>query len=94
MESPFHSLTSLFDQLGIDSTDQAIENFIDGHRPLQGDIELHEADFWSAAQASFLKQEKTKMPIGLKSLISSMRNCVIHTASGKAGSRNSAISGG
>ncbi len=58
MESPIHSLTSLFDQLGIDSTDQAIENFIDGHRPLQGNIELHEADFWSAAQASFLKQEK------------------------------------
>ena len=58
MESPIHSLTSLFDQLGMDSTDQAIENFIDSHRPLQGDIELHEADFWSASQASFLKQEK------------------------------------
>ena len=58
MESPIHTMTSLFDQLGLDSTDQAIEIFIDDHRPLEGSIELHEADFWSASQASFLKQEK------------------------------------
>jgi hypothetical protein len=58
MESPIHSLASLFDQLGLDSTDRAIETFIDEHRPLQGNIELHQADFWSASQASFLKQEK------------------------------------
>ena len=60
MESPIHSLSSLFDQLGLDSTDQAIERFIDDHRPLQGNIELHETGFWSASQASFLKQEKDK----------------------------------
>jgi hypothetical protein len=58
MESPTHSLASLFDQLGLDSSDQAIETFIDENRPLQGNIELHQADFWSASQASFLKQEK------------------------------------
>jgi hypothetical protein len=58
METPIHSLNSLFDQLGLDSTDQAIETFIDGHRPLAGNIELHEADFWSASQASFLKEER------------------------------------
>ena len=57
MQSLIHSLTSLFDQLGLDSTDQAIETFIEDHRPLQGNIELHKADFWSASQASFLKQE-------------------------------------
>ena len=57
METPIHSLTSLFDQLGLDSTDQAIETFIDDHRPLPGNIELHRADFWSASQASFLKEE-------------------------------------
>ena len=57
MESPIHSLASLFDQLGLDSSDQAIENFIDDHRPLEGRIELHNADFWSVSQASFLKQE-------------------------------------
>jgi len=48
METPIHSLTSLFDQLGLVSTDQAIETFIDEHQSLQGNIELREADFWSA----------------------------------------------
>ena len=48
MESPIHPMSSLFDQLGLDSADQAIESFIDNHRPLQGDIELHKSDFWSA----------------------------------------------
>ncbi len=57
MESPIHSMTSLFDQLGMDSSDQAIEIFIDDNRPLASNIELHEAEFWNASQASFLKQE-------------------------------------
>jgi hypothetical protein len=58
METPIHSLTSLFDQMGLHSTDEAIETFINDHRPLPGNIELHEADFWSASQACFLKEEK------------------------------------
>ena len=58
MEAPIHSQTSLFLQLGLDSTDSAIETFIDSHRPLAGNIELHEAKFWSASQAFFLKQVK------------------------------------
>jgi hypothetical protein len=58
MEMPIHSMTSLFDQLGLDSSESAIESFIDSHRPLAGNIELHEADFWSPSQASFLQQEK------------------------------------
>jgi len=43
METPIQSQTSLFEQLGLDSTDSAIEIFIDKHRPLVGDIELYEA---------------------------------------------------
>lgn len=58
METPIHSITSLFNQLGLDSANQAIEKFIDDHRPLARNIELHEAEFWSTSQASFLKQEK------------------------------------
>jgi hypothetical protein len=58
MESTVHSQTSLFKQLGLDSTDSAIETFIGDHRPLPGNVELHEAKFWSASQASFLKQVK------------------------------------
>ncbi len=58
MELPIHSLASLFGQLGLDSTDEAIENFISSNNPLPGNVELHNADFWSASQASFLKQAK------------------------------------
>ncbi len=57
METPVHSLTSLFDQLGLDSTEQAIETFIDSHRPLAGNIELCEADFWNDSQSAFLREE-------------------------------------
>lgn len=57
MESPIHTMNSLFDQLGLDSTDEAIEDFIDGHRPLEATVELHDAGFWNPAQATFLKQE-------------------------------------
>jgi len=44
--------------MGLVSTNQAIETFIDEHQFLQGNIELHEADFWSASQALFLKEKK------------------------------------
>lgn len=58
MDSQSHSLSSLFDQLGLRSTDQAIEDFIKRHSEIPGDVELHEADFWNAAQSAFLKQAK------------------------------------
>jgi hypothetical protein len=53
-----YTLTSLFDQLGLDSTDQTIRDFINQNSPLPGNIELYEAGFWSTSQASFLKQSK------------------------------------
>ena len=58
MEPHIHSLVSLFDQLGLDSTDKSIEDFINRNNPLPGNVELHKADFWSSSQASFLKQVK------------------------------------
>ncbi len=58
MEPPIHTLPSLFKQLGLENSDEAIEAFIAAHRPLAADIQLHEADFWNSAQAAFLKQEK------------------------------------
>ncbi|HIF54980.1 MAG: DUF2789 domain-containing protein [Methylococcales bacterium] len=58
METSIHSITALFDQLGLGSTDQEIDDFIDRHKPLSGKIELYHADFWNTAQASFLKQMK------------------------------------
>jgi hypothetical protein len=56
METPIHSLVSLFNQLGLESTDEGIKSFIETNGQLSADIELHEALFWSTSQASFLQQ--------------------------------------
>lgn len=53
-----HSLASLFEQLGLDSSAQAIETFITNHKPLIKNMPLEEASFWSTAQANFLKKMK------------------------------------
>jgi len=58
MEIHNHSLACLFEQLGLNSTDQAIQDFINQNAPLPGNVELHKADFWSSSQASFLQQSK------------------------------------
>ena len=56
MESPVHSVNFLFEQLGLDSNDEAIELFISQHKPMACCGFLYEADFWSPSQAEFLKQ--------------------------------------
>jgi Protein of unknown function (DUF2789) len=53
-----HSLACLFEQLGLDSTDQAIQDFINQNAPLAATVELHKADFWNSSQASFLQKSK------------------------------------
>ena len=58
METHTHSLTCLFEQLGLSSTDKEIQNFIRNHASLSGSVELHKANFWSVSQAAFLKQAK------------------------------------
>jgi hypothetical protein len=58
MEPPIHNLVSLFNQLGLNSTDDDIEKFIDRNKPLPDNVELHDANFWNTSQASFLKQGK------------------------------------
>ena len=56
MEPPVHNLNVLFDQLGLDDTDEAIQAFISRYKPVPGEVELHQAGFWNSSQASFLKQ--------------------------------------
>jgi hypothetical protein len=56
MEKPIHSMASLFDQLGLDSSKKDINSFIAKHGQLAENIELHKASFWNTSQASFLKQ--------------------------------------
>ena len=56
MEKPVHSMSSLFAQLGQPSDEPAIMRFIEMHRPLANGLQLHEAAFWSASQAAFLRE--------------------------------------
>lgn len=58
MDTQSHTLQTLFEQLGLDSTDEAIQDFITQHSPLPGNIELQDANFWSPSQAAFLRESK------------------------------------
>ncbi|MCY1537678.1 hypothetical protein D9M68_731840 [compost metagenome] len=57
MESPTHSLASLFKQLGLATDPAGIERFIREHSPLAATCKLADAPFWSTAQAAFLREE-------------------------------------
>ncbi|MGS2719020.1 DUF2789 domain-containing protein [Paraglaciecola aestuariivivens] len=58
MYSPIHTINALFEQLGLDSSDQAIEAFIAKHSPLPAQTKLYQAEFWNSSQQSFLQQMK------------------------------------
>lgn len=58
MELIEKSMSSLFEQLGEPSDEASIARFIEVHGSLSGDLLLHEASFWSASQASFLREAK------------------------------------
>jgi hypothetical protein len=51
-----HSLTDLFDQLGLPSDPADIQRFVRQHHPLPAGSQLTEAVFWSEAQRSFLQE--------------------------------------
>jgi len=54
MEHSTHNMSNLFAQLGQPSDELSITGFIEAHTPLPGGVRLHEASFWSVAQATFL----------------------------------------
>ena len=56
MMSPIHNINALFEQLGLEDSDDAIENFIEAHKSIPANLKLHQADFWNASQAAFLQQ--------------------------------------
>ncbi|MBB2494560.1 DUF2789 domain-containing protein [Aquipseudomonas ullengensis] len=53
--SNHHSLRTLFEQLGLPSSHEEIAAFIRDHHLNEGE-NIAAAPFWSAAQASFLKE--------------------------------------
>ncbi|KPB69539.1 DUF2789 domain-containing protein [Pseudomonas cannabina] len=55
MELNTNTLNDLFTQLGLDSEDKDIDAFVAEHR-LQDGVKLIDADFWTPAQAAFLKE--------------------------------------
>ncbi len=57
MDVSTHSLNSLFAQLGLPDDPVSIEGFINTHAPLPEHVVLHEAVFWTPAQAAFLREE-------------------------------------
>lgn len=54
MDTDIHTLSDLFDQLGLSSTQQAIEQFVASHKPLSDEVRLPDAGFWNDAQRAFL----------------------------------------
>jgi Protein of unknown function (DUF2789) len=57
VENHIHSDAELFDQLGLESTEIDIKFFIQIHRPLDSQIKLSDAPFWSETQAKFLRDQ-------------------------------------
>lgn len=57
MESPTHSLPSLFKQLGLPDDAESIDKFIATHSPLKPELHLADAFFWSESQAQFLRDD-------------------------------------
>jgi hypothetical protein len=57
MEPNVHRLQDLFSQLGLPSTPDDIDAFVDQHSPLPNDVQLADAAFWTTAQAQFLREE-------------------------------------
>ena len=52
-----HDITHLFIQLGLPSSKDDIQNFIQSHRLQDTGLALSEAPFWTAAQAAFLREQ-------------------------------------
>ncbi|HWU67057.1 MAG TPA: DUF2789 domain-containing protein, partial [Methylophilus sp.] len=51
---------NLFAQLGLPSSDEEIEQFIQTHSHLASYITLADAPYWTPAQSTFLKEEILK----------------------------------
>jgi hypothetical protein len=56
MEPAFHRFHELFAQLGLGSSPAEIRAFLQAHTPLPHEVALPEAPFWTASQASFLRE--------------------------------------
>lgn len=56
MEKSNHHFSELFAQLGLPNDANSIANFLALHAPMAANVKLADAPFWSASQASFLRE--------------------------------------
>ena len=56
MDTSEHTLESLFTQLGLENSEQAIEGFIRQNRIQDNNLPLDQAPFWNEAQAAFIRE--------------------------------------
>ena len=56
MDTNVHTLSILFDQLGLPSDERAIESFLAQHKLLGGEVRLAQAEFWTESQRAFLQE--------------------------------------
>ncbi|MEC9388300.1 MAG: DUF2789 domain-containing protein [Pseudomonadota bacterium] len=56
MDTSKHTLSTLFEQLGLPSGQAEIENFIARHSPLPSEVAIQDAPFWSESQSHFLEE--------------------------------------
>ncbi len=59
MENAHHSLSDLFEQLGLENSNQAIESFISQHQPLPENFSLESLEVWNEGQRQFLMEART-----------------------------------
>lgn len=60
MDTAFHPLGDLFEQLGLPSDCKSIIRFISTHAPLDSELILADASFWTASQKEFMREEILK----------------------------------
>ena len=55
MDTSIHTMKTLFAQLGLSTSDTAMDNFMENNH-LPAEIPLESAAFWSAGQAQFIHE--------------------------------------
>lgn len=50
------TMKDLFDQLGLPSSDDGIDQFIESHQSIPANLLLYKAEGWSKAQSQFLDE--------------------------------------
>jgi hypothetical protein len=60
MNSTNPTLNNLFEQLGLAADEGSIDEFIETHKGLSNELHIENAEFWTSAQASFIKNALTE----------------------------------